>query len=79
MSEERLASITETRQRLGGIGRTKVYELIESDLETVKIGRRRLVVSSSIDRLVERLRCNGEGDASAAQEGEADAARLRIG
>ena len=40
-----------------GIGLTKTYELLNSgDLETVRIGRRRLVTADSIKRLIERLR-----------------------
>lgn len=36
-----------------GIGRTKLYELIEGGaLETVRIGQRRLIKTSSIRRLV---------------------------
>lgn len=36
-----------------GIGRTKVYELINSGaLKTIKIGRRRLIRVSSIEALV---------------------------
>jgi hypothetical protein len=38
-----------------GFGRTKCYELIGSgDLETILIGRRRLVVVDSYRRLIER-------------------------
>lgn len=41
---------------LGGLGRTKVYELITSgELRTVKIGRRRFVPASAIDEYVSRL------------------------
>jgi hypothetical protein len=44
---------------LGGIGRTKTYELInEGILETVTIGSRRLVTIASIERLVEAARAN---------------------
>jgi excisionase family DNA binding protein len=36
-----------------GIGRTKLYELIgRGDLQTVKIGRRTLVKSTSIEALI---------------------------
>jgi excisionase family DNA binding protein len=36
-----------------GIGRTKLYELIDGGkLETVRIGQRRLIKTSSIRRLV---------------------------
>lgn len=40
-----------------GIGKTKLYELVGSgELETIRIGRRTLVLQSSIDALVSRLR-----------------------
>jgi excisionase family DNA binding protein len=43
--------------RLLGIGKTKLYELIGAgELETIRIGRRTLIVQASIDSLVERLR-----------------------
>ncbi len=39
-----------------GIGRTKVYELInQGKLETISVGRRRLVKTSSIRALVEMV------------------------
>lgn len=38
-------------------GRSTVYKLIEAgELETVTIGRRRLVVAESVDAYIERLR-----------------------
>jgi excisionase family DNA binding protein len=38
-----------------GIGRTKVYDLINSgELETVRIGSRRLVTHRSLEALLER-------------------------
>lgn len=41
---------------LGGLGRTKMYELITSgELQTVKIGRRRFVPASAVERYVVRL------------------------
>lgn len=46
-----LESIPKTAQRLD-IGRTKTYELIKTGrLESVKIGKRRLVVVASTERL----------------------------
>ncbi len=42
-----------TALRLTGLGRTKLYELIaERRVETVKVGRRRLVSVASIERLL---------------------------
>jgi excisionase family DNA binding protein len=41
--------------RVTGLGRTKVYELIRAGkLKTVTIGRRRLVLYSSIEELIHR-------------------------
>ena len=41
--------------RMIGIGRTKLYELINAgDLETVKIGRATLITMRSLRRLIER-------------------------
>jgi excisionase family DNA binding protein len=43
--------------RLLGIGKTKLYDLIATgELETIHIGRRTLVLRTSIDVLVERRR-----------------------
>ncbi len=51
-----LTIVPGTTDRLS-CGRTTVYKLIEAgELETVNIGRRRLVVAESVDRYVERLR-----------------------
>lgn len=39
------------------IGKTKLYELIaQGELETIRIGRRTLIMRSSIDALILRLR-----------------------
>ena len=40
---------------LSGLGRTRVYELIGTgDLESITIGKRRLVIIESYRRLIER-------------------------
>lgn len=45
-------SVAEARRALG-IGHTKLYELINSrDLDTIRVGRRRLVTVASIERFV---------------------------
>ena len=55
-----LASIADTQKRLGDIGRTYVYELInQGELEVVKLGRRSFVLVESIDKYVERRRSAG--------------------
>jgi excisionase family DNA binding protein len=49
----------ENALRLSGLGRTKLYELMnQGRLKTVKIGRRRLVVFASLEALV----ANGGGE-----------------
>jgi excisionase family DNA binding protein len=46
----------DTGKALGGLGRTKVYELITSgQLRTVKIGRRRFVPAAAVEEYVARL------------------------
>jgi excisionase family DNA binding protein len=43
--------------RMLDIGKTKLYELIaDGELETIRIGRRTLIMQQSIDDLIERLR-----------------------
>nr|WP_293856988.1 helix-turn-helix domain-containing protein [Sphingomonas sp. SCN 67-18] len=43
--------------RMLGIGKTKLYELIaEGELEAIRIGRRTLIMQSSIDDFIQRLR-----------------------
>lgn len=55
-----LLTIADTGPTIG-VGRTKVYELIDAgELETVNIGRRRLVVAESVDQYVKRLRGGAE-------------------
>lgn len=56
-----LHALPKAQEQLGYIGRTKVFELIKrGELETVKIGRRRLVPQSSIDRYITRLKADSE-------------------
>lgn len=48
-----LSSVNCAAQTLG-LGRTKIYELINAGkLEAVKIGRRRLIKTASIQRLID--------------------------
>jgi excisionase family DNA binding protein len=48
----------EARRELGGIGRTKYYQLITTgELRSVRIGRRRFVPAAAIDEYVARLEC----------------------
>ena len=55
-SEQPIFVSVEETSRLTNLGRTNIFALIrEGKLKTVKYGRRRLVVRSSIDELIERL------------------------
>lgn len=56
-AQRSIRPLPETQTRLGGIGRSKLYELIKShELELVKIGRRSFVTDASIDAFLDRLR-----------------------
>jgi len=47
-----LTVTVETALRISGLGRTKLYELINAGtIKTVTVGRRRLVVYSSLEAL----------------------------
>ena len=37
-----------------GIGRTKAYELLRTDLRSVRIGQRRLIVVASVKKLMKQ-------------------------
>lgn len=53
---ERLHDEAATRERLGGIGRSKYYELISTGvLRSVKIGRRRMVPETAIAEYIDTL------------------------
>ena len=51
----KLLSVKETEEALN-LGHTKVCELIaDGDIESIKIGRRRLIRPEAIDRFIERM------------------------
>lgn len=55
MQYKGLESTEQARARLA-IGRTKLYELLDNGaIKSVKIGRRRLVVSESLDAFIDLL------------------------
>jgi hypothetical protein len=55
----------DTGHVLGGLGRTKVFELIATgQLRSVKIGRRRFVVADSIADYVRRLEADHKAPAA---------------
>ncbi len=50
-----LVSIDTARAMLGGIGKTNLYAMLSAgDLESVKLGKRRLIRVSSIQALADR-------------------------
>lgn len=52
---DRLVSKTEACHRLGNIGRTKLTELLlRGEIASVKLDRRRLVSSNSLDQFIAR-------------------------
>lgn len=52
-----LVPILDTQAALGGIGRTKLYELVNAgELVHVNIGRRGFITADSIAAYVERLK-----------------------
>jgi excisionase family DNA binding protein len=53
---ERLMLTVEQSAELLGLGRTTTYELVMSGtIESVHVGRRRLIPRSALDRFIERL------------------------
>jgi len=53
----KLYSVAETRELLGGIGKTFFYHLVkQNELELIKLGRRSYVTSEGIDALISRSR-----------------------
>jgi excisionase family DNA binding protein len=57
LSEDRIAVRIPEACRMIGIGRSKLYELMETgEIETIKIGVSRLVVVSSLQAFVQARR-----------------------
>lgn len=55
-----LYSEAEAREVLGGIGRSKFYELIKSgEIQTVKIGRRTFIAHEELECYVDSIRAGG--------------------
>lgn len=62
MTEAILYAEKQVRERLGGLGRTKCYELLRSgELRSVQIGRRRFVPAAALTEYVERLEATHMG------------------
>ena len=62
-SFRRLVSIPEAQAFLGGIGRTKLYELAKKDLRLVKLGRRSFFVEADLVAFVSKLTEDQKGSA----------------
>lgn len=59
-----LVPLPEARAVLGGISESTIRRLLaRGALESVKVGRRRMVTARSLDQLVDRLSESGEVDA----------------
>lgn len=53
---DKLHDIESTKAQLGGLGRTTVFELLRTGaLRSVKVGKRRMVPQSEIDRYIAGL------------------------
>ena len=64
MAEQLLHTVTETAGILA-IGRTRTFEKVASgEIESVRIGRRRLVPAAAIVEYVERLRAEQSDEGS---------------
>lgn len=57
---DQLNNIEQTGEKLGRLGRTRVFDLIRSgQLASVKIGRRRMVPDSAIQQYIDQLKAAG--------------------
>jgi excisionase family DNA binding protein len=62
---KQLLTVEEASDELGGISRSKTYELIRSgDLRSVQIGRRRLIPKDAVIDFVQQLTNRGNTDAA---------------
>ena len=56
---DRLNDIEGAQQKLGGLGRTRIFDLIRTgQLASVKIGRRRFVPDSAIQAYIDNLKAS---------------------
>lgn len=54
---DQLNSIEAASEKLGGLGRTRVFDLLRTgELASVKIGRRRMIPDSAIRQYIENLK-----------------------
>ena len=55
-----LNNIEQASEKLGGLGRTRLFELLRTgELRSVKIGRRRMIPDSSIAQNIDGLKAAG--------------------
>lgn len=55
-----LNNIEQASEKLGGLGRTRLFELLRTgELRSVKIGRRRMIPDSSIAQYIDGLKAAG--------------------
>jgi hypothetical protein len=66
-----LASIQASCAYMGGVSRAKFYADILPQLDTVKLGKRNLVVVASMDRLIEAGRTRSSHSTAASAEATA--------
>ncbi len=70
MEQQLLPIWPDAGQALGGLGRTKLYDLIaRGDLRSVTIGRRRFIPAAAISAYVERLQIQ-QGGSTLAEVGD---------
>jgi hypothetical protein len=78
-SDRITATIPEFR-RLSGIGRSRIYELLDAgELESIHLGARRLIVIDSYRRLLARLQAAPKGGGAPRRPRPADATRAAAG
>lgn len=76
--EPLLVKLTDAMRTLC-IGRTTLYELMDGgELETVKIGRRRLIVTSSMNDYIDRLIAGQQKPSRSETDDEGDLVRRRV-
>lgn len=61
MTPDRLNCIEETQNKLGNLGRTRLFSLLATgELKSVKIGRRRFVPDSAIAAYIQQLKTQAD-------------------
>ena len=69
---KRLLPMPDTMRALGGIGRTKLYELVnDGDITKVNIGSRSFITAESLEAYLERLVAGAQGNSADDDRGTA--------